>query len=185
MPRLFVALDLAEQAVSAITKICTPAGTIRWVPSNQLHLTLRFIGSVDGEMAATLRQKLSMVAGEPCELQLQGVGQFPGKGAPRILWVGVKECRALSGLRREIDGVLATCGVEPETRSFFPHITIARLKSDAMGSVAHFIERHRNFTAVPFLVSCFHLYSSNLTPAGAIHCREQTYPLARAASMER
>lgn len=181
MPRLFVALDLTEEAVLAISRICSAADRIiRWVPPSQLHLTLRFIGSVDENLFARLRQVLAGVAAEPCELLLQRVGHFPPKGDPKILWIGVALNQPLLNLRSKIDRTLATCGVDPEARRFFPHVTIARLKSVPAGEVARFIGQNRTFAVAPFTVSCFHLYSSVLTTSGATHVREQTYPLGRA-----
>jgi RNA 2',3'-cyclic 3'-phosphodiesterase len=179
MPRLFVALDLAEEAILAISRLFMDSAGGSWVSLGQLHLTLRFIGAVDEITCSRITQELAHVVQLPFELILRGVGRFPARGEAKILWVGVEENQGLLSLRRHIDKSLAASGIAPEERPFSPHITIARLRSVSGAWVKEFLEVNCRFTTVPCTVNQFHLYSSVLTPKGAVHHREQTYLLHR------
>jgi 2'-5' RNA ligase len=175
--RLFTAVDLSDQAREAIGRICAGIPGVKWLDPAQLHLTLRFIGDADSSLFVRIREELSGVEAKAFELSLQGVGRFPPKRDPRVLWVGVERNEALPRLRQSVEQALERCGLEPEGQGFSPHITLARLKDMPWSPVAAFLERNRLFSTPPFPVSEFHLYSSTLTPRGAIHRREASYPL--------
>lgn len=177
MYRLFVAVDVSEQARDAISRICSGMVGVRWVDGSQLHLTLRFIGDADGSLFGRIRQELAGVAGPSFPLYLRGVGSFPPRRDPRVLWVGVERSGDLLLLHHRVEEALARCGLEPEKREFAPHITLARLKGASFSGVASFLDKNRLFSVPPFQISEFHLYSSTLAPQGAIHRREVSYPL--------
>jgi RNA 2',3'-cyclic 3'-phosphodiesterase len=177
MPRLFVAIDLPEEVRNTIADIGRELPGARRVPREQLHLTLRFIGEVDDGTFKAVRTALAEVKGTSFPLALGGVGHFPPGRHPRVLWVGVAESSTLLELQRGVELALTGVGIPPEERRFSPHLTLARLKDTPPGPVAALEERFRDFGAGPFTVTEFHLYSSALTRAGAIHTREGTYPL--------
>lgn len=175
--RLFAAVDLPDEAREAVGRICTGIPGVKWLDATQLHLTLRFIGDADPSLFQRIRQELAGVEAIPFELSLRGVGRFPPKRDPRVLWVGVDRSEPLLRLQQAVEQALEKCGLEPEGREFSPHITLARLRDVPWAPVAAFLERNRLFSTPPFPVSRFHLYSSTLTPRGAIHRREASYPL--------
>jgi 2'-5' RNA ligase len=177
MYRLFVAVDLDENAKEAISCICTGIPGVKWVDTGQLHLTLRFIGDADTSLFGRIRDELAGVAACPFSLALRGVGRFPPKRDPRVLWVGIERSEGLSSLQRLIEEALERSGLEPEPREFNPHITLARLKDIPISKIAPFLERNRLFATSPVPVAEFHLYSSTLSPRGAIHNRLVSYPL--------
>jgi 2'-5' RNA ligase len=92
--------------------------------------------------------------------------------------VGIEESEPLSGLYKGGELALIGAGIEPEERGFSPHITLARLRETPAEKVIALEEKHRQFSAGPFPVAEFYLYSSTLTREGAIHRREATYPLS-------
>ncbi len=177
MPRLFVAIDLPAEVRDAIADIARDLPGGRRVPKEQLHLTLRFIGEVDDMTFTTVRTALTGVAGAPFPLALRGVGHFPPGRHPRVFWVGVEESAPLMTLQQAVELALIDAGIPPEERRFSPHLTLARLKDTPPGPVLALEERLKEFGAGPFDVTEFHLYSSTLTRAGAIHTREKTYRL--------
>jgi len=182
MYRLFVAIDLPEQVKEAVAGIAGRELTgARRVPREQLHLTLRFIGDADETMFQAIKRGLSGVRGFSFSLTLKEVGHFPPGRHPRVLWVGMEESGPLRELQREVELALTGVGVPLEERGFSPHITIARLKETPPAKVAALEEKEQLFSAGPFPVDEFYLYSSTLTRDGAIHKREATYRLASGA----
>ena len=176
--RLFVAIDLPDNVKEQVAGLCCGLPGARWVNPEQLHLTLRFIGEVDGGMFRDIRETLDEVQSDPFTLQLDGVGFFPPRGKPRVVWVGLRQSVDLSQLRNRIESRLVALGLEPETRKFSPHITLARLKNTPAFKVGRFLETHNLFLSTPFAIDEFFLYSSRLGRNGAIHRIEAGYPLA-------
>jgi 2'-5' RNA ligase len=175
--RLFVAIDLPEDIKIAIGSLHCPLPGAKWVAEAQIHLTLRFVGDVDDKLMKMIVASLSDIVAAPFSLAMQGVGCFPPKRDPKVLWVGVDGSSALFGLQGDIEKALVRNGLEPEGRFFSPHITIARLKETTATRVAPFQKQYAGFATRSFSVRQFVLYSSTLTPQGAIHRQEALFPL--------
>ncbi len=177
MFRLFVAIDLPAGVQEALATLCSGVPGARWVDPAQLHLTLRFIGEVQGDRFRDIAEALTGVGGAPFDLHLDGLGHFPPRGAPRVLWAGVATSEPLAGLRTRVETALASAGLPREGRRFSPHITLARLKGTPPARVGRFFEDHPLFHTDPFTVDRFLLYSSTLGRRGATHRVEAQYPL--------
>jgi 2'-5' RNA ligase len=178
MPRLFVAIDFPDPVREHLALLCFGLPDARWVPREQLHLTLRFIGDVEGSRFLDMREALHAVRFSPFEMRLKGLGHFPPRGKPHVLWAGVEKNGPLEALHGKVEGVVVRSGLPPEARNFAPHVTLARLKGTPPRRVADYLTEHALFTAGPFPVDSFHLYSSVLTPKGAHHTLEASYPLS-------
>lgn len=178
MYRLFVAIDLPEEVKKEVAGISGGLPGARWVPGNQLHLTLRFIGEVDAALFQAIKAALAGVKAGPFPLALRGIGHFPPGRHPRVLWVGLEGSGPLLELQQEVELALIGAGIPPEERSFSPHITLARLKETPADKVLALEERQREFATPAFPVGEFHLYSSIVTRGGAVHTREATYLLS-------
>ncbi len=176
--RLFVAIDLPAELRDRLAAMSCGLPGARWVRSEQLHLTLRFIGEVDGVMFQAIREALGQVRGGAFSMQLDGVGYFPPRKKPRVVWVGIRENPDLVRLRNRIESSLVRTGLAPEQRKFFPHITLARLNRTPVSRVGRYLEAHALFRSPGFRVRRFRLYSSVLGRNGASHCVEQEYPLS-------
>jgi 2'-5' RNA ligase len=176
--RLFVAIDLPEAVKERLSMISCGLPGARWVKPEQLHLTMRFIGEVDGDRFLDIRDELAEVSCESFPMQLQGVGFFPPRKKPRVVWVGLEKNEQLVRLRKRIEAVLVRTGLEPEGRKFAPHITLARLNKTPASKVGRFLEHHSLFISPLFQVNEFRLYSSVLNAGGATHYIEQEYPLS-------
>ncbi len=180
MPRLFTAIDLPATVNAELASLCFGLPGAKWVAPEQLHLTLRFIGEVDGGAFREIEEVLSEVRGKPFAMQLAGLGCFPPRRPPRVLWVGIdRETEpAVAALYRRVESALVRPGlVEPEARKFSPHITLARLQQTPAARLGRFLAGNNLYRSEPFPVTSFALYSSLLTSKGAIHQLEAEYPL--------
>jgi 2'-5' RNA ligase len=178
MARLFVAIDLPENARERIANLCTGVRGARWVRFEQLHLTLRFIGDATDRQFHAIEEALSCVRGTPFEIRLVGVGHFPPRGRPRVLWVGIEPSSELLALQESVERNLQKAGIAPERRKFHPHITVARLRDGASAQdIIPFLSANGMFALESFTVNEFRLYSSILRPEGAVHTIEAEYPL--------
>ena len=175
--RLFIAIDLPELVKEQLSRLCCGLPGARWVIPEQLHLTVRFVGEVDGGVFLDICEGLAAVQAKSFSLQLEGLGCFPPRGKPRVVWVGLQANEPLLVLRNRIESRLVTLGIEPEGRKFAPHITLARLQKTPPVKVGRFLENHGLFCSAPFPVKEFYLYSSVLSRKGASHRIEARYLL--------
>ncbi len=182
MPRLFVALDLPDDVKRGLERLCAGVPGARWLSAAQFHLTLRFIGEVDGALFKDVAAMLDGIDGDGFTLSLAGLGCF-GKGRKmHTLWVGVHAEPGLFELQERIEAQLCTIGLEPEHRKYKPHVTIARLKGVNDGRLADYLVAHEGFVSDGFAVDSFALFSSFLSHNGAIYTIENSYPLRPAVS---
>ena len=179
--RLFVAIDLPDSVQERLALLCCGLPGARWVDPGQIHLTLRFIGEVDGGLFLDIRDALTEIEGKSFSLAPSGVGFFPPRGKPRVVWVGLQKNEPLIKLRNRVESLLVGLGLEPEGRKFSPHITLARLKNTPPIKMARFLESHSRFCTSSFSVENFHLYSSVLGRKGAVHRIEASYQLTENA----
>ncbi|MEW6051839.1 MAG: RNA 2',3'-cyclic phosphodiesterase [Candidatus Zixiibacteriota bacterium] len=177
MYRLFVAVDLPEDVKQHLGAISCGVPGARWMEPAQLHLTIRFIGEVDGGVFRDILDSLREVQAHAFDLTLKGVGFFPPRGVPETIWVGVEKSEPLKLLRSRVEAALARAGVDRDSRKFAPHVAIARLKEPHVGRVAGYLTEYGLFRVEPFQVAAFTLYSSSLSSSGAIHQVEEEYPL--------
>ena len=174
--RLFVAFALPDAVAVSLTMIQSGVSGARWQTRGQMHLTLRFIGDVDGRDAAEIDDALSAISASALSLQLKGVGEFGGK-KPRALWAGVVANESLLHLRRKIETAMQRIGLEAESRKFTPHVTLARLRGTPLGIAMDYLVDHALFVSAPFEVREFILYESHLGPNGSLYVPQRNYPL--------
>jgi RNA 2',3'-cyclic 3'-phosphodiesterase len=172
MPRLFIAIDIPGPIKEALTQFTRELPAARWVPADQIHLTLRFIGEAGPQAFAAIKGALAGIQFHPFQLGLHGAGHFPPGKHPRVLWVGVEANPELMELYQDLELALVDVGIPPEERPFSPHLTLARLKTSAPAAVGSFETRHGELAFAPFEVREVILYSSVLANDGAIHSRE-------------
>jgi len=177
--RLFLALALPEPVRATLVALAEPLRGVAWTQPAQLHLTLRFLGDVPEENIEPITARLAAVQVEPFLLPLEGVGAFPPKSAPRIVWLGVGRGHPrLHQLRKRVDDAVLAAGLTAlDLRSFHPHVTLARCTELAAAAVVPWLRAHHGFVAPPFRVAAFDLCASELKPAGAVHTRLQSFPL--------
>ena len=177
MYRLFVAIDLPDQVKKSLTEICFGLAGAKWVDESQMHITLKFIGEVDGVVFRDAREALVTVRLEPFEIAIRGTGFFPPRGGPQVLWAGIEGNDRLKQLRNKVESTLVRAGLESEKRKFAPHIGLAKVKDTPLGRLATYLSEHALFRLPPFEVKEFCLFSSFLSSERAIHQIEAVYPL--------
>ena len=176
MMRLFVAIALPDSVADGLVMLQGGIPGARWSTREQLHLTLRFIGEVDGRDAAAIDDALAAIRSPGFALELKGVGEFGGRN-PRALWAGVRDEGPVVHLQRKIESAVQRAGIAAEERKFSPHITLARLRGAPRDRVITFLSAHALYASGPFEVNGFILYSSTLTPNGSLYRPERSYRL--------
>ena len=178
--RLFVAIDLPKSTRQLLAALDPHVRGVRWTDPAQMHLTLSFLGEVPDKTDLALRERLRAIEFGAFFLSIGGVGAFSGKGAPKIIWIGVGKAHPhLFQIHKRVHESALAAGLEPELRPWHPHITIARCKDVSAQSLRKFLQVHADFDAGVVHVEGFHLYSSELTAAGPIHTRELTINCSR------
>ncbi|MBU6499107.1 MAG: RNA 2',3'-cyclic phosphodiesterase [Rhodospirillales bacterium] len=176
--RLFVALDLPwdlRERLAALGGRGIPGA--RWVPEENLHLTLRFIGEVQAPQAEEIDLALATLRGRGFTLTLAGLGTFAKGGRDTQLWVGAERNTALEHLQGKIETALQRAGLPPERRRFQPHVTLARLDNAVPTRLAQFVQAHNLFRAAPVAIAHFTLFSSRLGKEASAYTAEVEYPL--------
>ena len=176
--RLFVALELDPAIRSAAASLIgalrarageqAPHARMAWVPPERLHITLLFIGDVaDGAAAAVMAALEPPLAMTPFVVQIAGLGAFPARGRPRVLWSGVHAGSAgLVHIATDVQRRLSSAGIAVEDRPLTPHLTLARVR-DGIG--LHPARLFAGFEDTPLgemTVSAITLFESRLSPAG-------------------
>jgi 2'-5' RNA ligase len=176
MHRLFIAIQPPEAIRERLLGLMGGIPGARWQDDAQLHLTVRFVGEVDRHQADDIAAALGSVRQAPFEIALSGLGSFlrRGKGA---VWAGVGPHDELKTLHKKVDQACLRAGVDPDTRAYHPHITLARLSRGA-GPVEPFIERWAGLSSPRFPVDSICLYESRLGAEGASYRIAERYSLA-------
>jgi len=187
--RLFIAVDLDEVARAAIGDLAQRLsrrldhGGLRWTKPEQLHLTLAFVGEVDeATFAAVNAQMTPVISMAPYEVAFGGLGVFPARGSPRVLWIGATAgARETIDLQRHIAGRVRVAGVELEARPFQPHLTIGRYRDSGERDRRAVVEVADTGEIARVPVDHVTLYESRLSSAGATHTALSTTALVARA----
>ncbi len=175
--RLFVALALPQETRVRLRHLATALPGARWLPPENLHLTLRFLGEMPGHRAEELDDALAALRGRGFSLQLSGVGCFEKAGRVQALWAGAERSQPLEHLQTKIETAVKRIGFGPERRRFTPHVTLARLDNTPPGKLVEWVQAHNLLRTGPVAVDRFTLFSSQLGKDGAVYTAEVEYPL--------
>ena len=168
--RLFVGLELPPSCKSALFGLNPHLPGLRWLPEEQFHLTLSFLGEVDPPGYDRLCQVLGSVRVPSFFLPLRGVGAFNVRSRPSVVWVGVgKGHPHLFALHRHIQDSVLSSGLEPDLKPFHPHVTVGRGNGISHQALQPFMRSHAETEFGLMNVTGFGLYSSVLAATGAIH----------------
>ena len=178
MFRLFAGLALPEDLRSRLAVLQGGIDGARWVASENMHITLRFIGEVDEITAEEIDGALSRLTASPLNISLSGAGRFNSRNKPRAVWVGVEKTPDLMALQEKVDRAIINIGLPPEGRKYMPHVTLARMKNARAQHTQNWVAVHDLFLAAPFVAREVVLYESRLGRAGADYSPVAIYPLA-------
>ncbi|MBP2550355.1 2'-5' RNA ligase [Neorhizobium galegae] len=181
MPRLFTALEIPRNAAMSLSLLRGGLPGARWIDVENYHITLRFIGDVDGRTADEIVNRLDRVDREEFQISLNGIGSF-GSKKPHSVWAGVSASPELNALQGEIERICQRIGLPPDPRKFMPHVTLARLRSARVEDVVHYLSGRGNFYTAPFMVGRFVLMSSKESVGGGPYLTEEIFPLQESLS---
>lgn len=177
MVRLFIALILPDEIKrklgTLIDDLRPRTATIRWVVSQNMHLTLKFIGErpeKDIEPIAAAIEEAVKGRGK-FNVRVKKCGGFPNLRNPRVLWVGIEGAEPAIEMAREINKELVPLGIEADKRPFSPHLTLGRIKKKIkpdLSPLASYMES-LNFDAGSTILDRVALVKSTLTPGGPIY----------------
>jgi 2'-5' RNA ligase len=174
--RAFLSIDIDDQSllthIEQIQQRLNPkAAKMKLVEIENVHFTLRFLGDTKLDKISQIREHLEKIEVEPFEIRVAGVGAFPNKRRPRVIWIGVSEKgQQVCDLKLEIDSLLQDVGYQAEKRKYTPHATIARVRHVKDSSrIADNLETLVNEPIGVMTVSGFTMKKSTLTPTGPIY----------------
>ena len=171
--RLFVAIDIPESITSLLVDLNPRIPGVRWLKPEQIHLTVSFLGNVGPIAEETLREKLAAIRFSAFFIPVTGVGTFPAKGRPNVIWAGVGSGHPqLFHVHKRVQEAALGAGLEPELRAWHPHITFARCRDVSPEAIRPFLKEHAELEAGLVRVESFSLYSSIPGPIGSAYTRE-------------
>lgn len=180
MPRLFTGLEIPPEVAQSLSILRGGLPGARWVDPKNYHVTLRFIGDVDDDIAREVASLLGRVKRGAFELRLDGVTSFGGN-KPRAVVATVGSLPALIEAQAEQERMMQRIGLEPEGRKYMPHVTLARLRAASSRDVADYLSARGLFRTPSFRVSRFVLFSSRASVGGGPYIVEASYPFSAAA----
>ncbi len=176
MPRLFTGLEIPSDLALDLAMLRGGLSGARWIDTENYHLTLRFIGDIDGATARDISAALEQIRRPPFTVTLEGLDFFGG-GRPRAIIAKAKPAAPLVELQAEQERLIRRIGISPEPRKFTPHITLARLRDASAAAVAAYLTARGFFFSRRFEATRFVLFSSRAATGGGPYLVEAAYPL--------
>lgn len=178
--RLFVAAELPTEAIDFVIGVREEIYTLpaRWEPKEKLHITLNFFGDVSRNMIPDIKAKLADIFSErdAFKVEFSRFGMFYFKKNPRILWLGVKQCKELQDIHRKINEEFVMFGFEKDNRKFKPHLTVLRIKGKEDCSMLNkFLSYEIDFPG--FKIHSVSLIKSELKPGGSVYQKVESFEL--------
>ncbi|HVY21433.1 MAG TPA: RNA 2',3'-cyclic phosphodiesterase [Bauldia sp.] len=177
MPRLFTGIEIPEHIAERLAFLRGGLVGARWIDTQNYHLTLRFIGDVDMNVAEEAADGLARVRRSAFPLRFTGLGAL-GTRKHHAVVAEVEPSRPLMELQAEHERILQRIGLAAEGRKYTPHVTLARLRSGSARDIAEYLTLRGGFFAEPFTVERFVLFSSRNSVGGGPYIVEQAYDLA-------
>ncbi|GJE18139.1 RNA 2',3'-cyclic phosphodiesterase [Methylobacterium marchantiae] len=179
MPRLFTALEIPDAIAEALARHQCGLRGARWIERSDLHITLRFLGDVDEDVAESFHAGLVEARSRPpLDVTLPGLDAFGGD-KPRAIIASVKPDSELLDLQEEHERIARAAGAEPERRKFTPHVTLARLnrRDTQAADVAEYLAATGLFPTLRFSATRVALFSARESRGGGPYVVEAAYPL--------
>ncbi|MGD0883533.1 MAG: RNA 2',3'-cyclic phosphodiesterase [Thermodesulfovibrionales bacterium] len=172
--RSFIAIPLSVSLKKGIAELLDELkqmnADIKWVPAENVHITVKFLGDVAEDALPAIEEALSKVSASQRSftVKLSGTGFFPDKRRPRVLWIDIQEYQGLRELQDLVEESLISLGLKKETKNFSPHLTIGRVRTTKnLSSLVEAMEtlKGRDFGNIE--VRLLSLMKSELKPTGA------------------
>jgi RNA 2',3'-cyclic 3'-phosphodiesterase len=178
--RVFIAIEIPieiKKAIAAeIANLHNGAGrAVRWVTTENIHLTLKFLGEISPANVELLSQVLQTECDQhaPFDITVNGLGCFPNSHRPRIIWIGLNIPPELNRLQHKLETATARMGYTTEDKPFSPHLTIGRIREQAtpaeLNNIHSALEKLHVGSLGTFTPQSVHLFKSDLKPAGPVY----------------
>ncbi len=172
--RCFIAVTIPEpvkKAIGEVADVLRKSGAdVKWVAAENIHITLKFLGSTDEEIIEDIKDALAarVSSYRPFYIRISGAGYFPPGRRPRVVWIGLGDSGVLEDLQRDVEGEMTRFGYPGEDRPFSPHLTIGRVRSDKrMTELLKRLDEFREKDFAEIEIKGITLMKSELKPAGA------------------
>ena len=185
--RTFIAVEpsdeMRQRAASLIGLLRGTPANVKWVETDNLHWTLKFLGDVQDKDIATVCAAVAAAAAtvSPFAIAARGAGAFPRPASPRTVWLGVADGQdEFAHLHAAVEKALKPLGFRSEHRRFQPHMTLGRVRHGRIGvpELGKLIAGHADFDAGSMVVSAVTVFASRLDRAGPTYHVLATAPLA-------
>jgi RNA 2',3'-cyclic 3'-phosphodiesterase len=177
MPRLFTGLEIPTEVGQTLSSLRGGLPGARWIDPENYHVTLRFIGDIDGVSANEIASMLVRINRKPFDVTVQGLSSFGGR-KPRAVVANIAPSRPLIELQAELERLMQRIGLDPEGRKFTPHVTLARLHDASSQDVADYLSVRGYFPSRVFTAERFVLFSSRASTGGGPYVVEDAYALS-------
>ena len=183
--RCFVAIELSGEVRGAcgalIAELRPETPKVRWVPPENIHLTLRFLGDIEDSVGERVMERVAAAAADlsPMTLTARGLGCFPNPRKPSVVWLGVHTAGdGLARLQQAAEEAAREAGLAAEKRAFKPHLTLGRIRQPGRPvPMADLAKQYEEYEAGAWTVRDVALFASELHPAGARYHRVAAVPL--------
>ncbi len=181
MPRLFTGIEIPALARNQLALLKGGLPGARWIDPENYHLTLRFVGDIDGRMAVEIAEMLARVRRRSFQLRIDGLASF-GSKRPHSIVATIAPSRDLIELQAEHERLMQRLGLPAEPRKYTPHITLARIRGTPERQIADYLSLRGGLFVPPFLVDQFVLFSARESVGGGPYIVEESYPLIAEAA---
>ena len=189
--RAFIAIELPNQLQDALEKQTTRLrqslgdDLVRWIPTQNMHLTLKFLGNTAASHVEFLKQFISQTADthSQFDLQISGLGSFPNSKRARILWAGIHAPADLAALQKSIEAGTTRLGYEKEEKPFSPHLTLGRVRQNidpaGLQKIRTILDTIQLGNIGSARVDSIHLYKSEPQTSGSVYTKLFSAPLKK------
>ncbi|MCK5287205.1 MAG: RNA 2',3'-cyclic phosphodiesterase [Thermodesulfovibrionia bacterium] len=187
--RCFIAIEISEVIKSELLEIEEElkkhGADVRWLKPDNIHLTLKFLGNIKEEIAGKISGIIEAICShyDSFDLTVKGLGIFPNRKSPRVLWVGIEGNNILSTLQKEVDEGMSSIGLENEKSEFTAHLTLGRIRSSrGKEALLDAINQRKNDNFGSITVKSLSLIKSDLSPTGATYTKISEVSLGTSGS---
>ena len=178
MPRLFTGIEIPAAIAEQLSCLRGGLPGARWIDTDNYHLTLRFVGDIDMDIAEEIAAALARIRRSSFALTLSRIGTL-GTRKPHAIVVRPDPSSQLTELQAEHERLMKRIGLPPESRKFTPHVTLARLRGATGHDIADYLTLRGGFATGPFPVERFVLFSARNSIGGGPYVVEEAYALDR------
>ena len=185
--RSFLAFELPPDIKSTVARISGEMRKstldVKWIRADNIHLTMVFMGNIKSEDIGAIGKEIQKVCLRygPFDVSLHGLGCFPNKRNPRVIWLGLDgDLDRMSFFRDHLQEALRPFGIKGEKRRYRPHLTLGRTRKSYRRSPAlgEFLLKYGDLANPVCSLSELILFKSDLKPGGAEYTKLEAWPLS-------